>query len=41
VDKLVRVVRRDGTATWLLIHIEIQRQYDRDFPERMFCYVRG
>jgi hypothetical protein len=38
VDKLVRVVRRDGTATWLLIHIEIQRQYDRDFPERMFCY---
>jgi hypothetical protein len=24
VDKLVRVVRRDGTATWLLIHIEIQ-----------------
>jgi hypothetical protein len=38
VDKLVRVVRRDGTATWLLIHIEIQSQYDRGFPERMFCY---
>jgi len=32
------VVRRDGNATWLLIHIEIQSQYDRDFPERMFCY---
>ena len=38
VDKLVRVVRRDGTPTWLLIHIEIQSQYDRGFPERMFCY---
>ncbi|MFP4441422.1 MAG: hypothetical protein ACLFVO_29690, partial [Chloroflexaceae bacterium] len=26
VDKLVRVVRRDGNAAWLLIHIEIQSQ---------------
>ncbi len=38
VDKLVRVVRRDGNAAWLLIHIEIQSQRDIRFPGRMFRY---
>jgi hypothetical protein len=37
-DKLVKVWRRDGEETWLLIHIEVQSQYESDFPQRMFVY---
>ncbi|GAB4178226.1 MAG: hypothetical protein Fur005_40420 [Roseiflexaceae bacterium] len=38
VDKLVRVRLMDGSETWILIHIEIQSQYDSSFAERMYCY---
>jgi hypothetical protein len=38
VDKLVKVWLMDGTESWLLIHIEIQSQYDPTFPKRMFVY---
>ena len=38
VDKLVRVVLRNSTAAWLLIHIEIQSQYDVNFEQRIFRY---
>jgi len=38
VDKLVKVWRRNGTEVLLYIHIEVQAQYDADFPERMFIY---
>ncbi|NTU83310.1 MAG: DUF4351 domain-containing protein [Chloroflexales bacterium] len=38
VDKLVQVVRRDGTPAWVLIHVEIQSQREVIFAERMFCY---
>ncbi len=38
VDKLVRVWKKGGQETWLLIHIEIQSQEESDFPERMFIY---
>jgi hypothetical protein len=37
-DKLVKVWRRDGGETWLLIHLEVQSQYEADFPRRMFVY---
>jgi hypothetical protein len=37
-DKLVKVWRRDGAETWLLIHLEVQSQYESDFPRRMFVY---
>jgi hypothetical protein len=37
-DKLVRVWRRDGAEAWLLIHIEVQSQYEADFAQRMFVY---
>ncbi|HEY7426654.1 MAG TPA: hypothetical protein VH682_20630 [Gemmataceae bacterium] len=37
-DKLVKVWRRDGEETWLLIHLEVQSQYESDFPRRMFVY---
>lgn len=37
-DKLVEVWGRDGVATWVLIHIEIQSQHKNDFAQRMFQY---
>ena len=30
VDKLVKVWRRDGVETWVLIHIEVQSQQEED-----------
>ena len=38
VDKLVKVWLRDGAETWLLLHIEVQSQTDRDFAKRMYSY---
>jgi hypothetical protein len=38
VDKLVQVVRRDGTSAWVLIHVEVQSQRETSFAERMFSY---
>ncbi len=38
VDKLIQVVLRDGTDTWVLIHLEVQSQPEREFAERMFRY---
>ena len=41
VDKLVRVHTFAGEALVVLIHIEIQCQYEADFPRRMFtCHYR-
>ncbi|MEM9219944.1 MAG: DUF4351 domain-containing protein [Cyanobacteria bacterium P01_F01_bin.150] len=37
-DKLAKVWLIDGTETWILIHIEVQSQYQPDFAERMFIY---
>jgi len=37
-DKLVKVWRRDNSQSLVLIHIEIQSQYETDFAERMFIY---
>src|SRR5262245_43586705 len=37
-DKLVRVRRKNGDPIWVLIHIEIQGQFDRTFERRMFTY---
>jgi hypothetical protein len=38
VDKLVEVWRKSGEATWVLIHLEVQSQYETDFAERMYVY---
>jgi hypothetical protein len=38
VDKLVQVTLREGHDTWILVHVEVQSQYDRSFRERMFRY---
>jgi len=37
-DKLFKVWLRDGSERWLLIHIEIQGDYDSGFPRRIFDY---
>lgn len=37
-DTLVQVRRTDGTDVWVLIHLEVQGQPERDFAQRMFVY---
>jgi len=37
-DKLMRVWLRDGGEAWLLVHIEVQSQEEKDFARRMFAY---
>lgn len=37
-DKLVKVFLRDGSETWVLIHIEVQGKADRHFNHRMYRY---
>jgi hypothetical protein len=37
-DKLYQVWLLDQQEIWILIHIEIQSQYDRDFCQRMYIY---
>jgi hypothetical protein len=37
-DKLFKVWLKDGGERWLLIHIEVQGEYDADFERRMFQY---
>ncbi|MGK7877867.1 MAG: Rpn family recombination-promoting nuclease/putative transposase [Xenococcaceae cyanobacterium] len=37
-DKLVKVWLHDGEETLVLVHIEIQGQYDVNFAQRMFVY---
>jgi len=38
VDKLVRLWRADGSEEWVLIHVEVQVAYERNFAERMYVY---
>ena len=38
VDKLVKVFTKAGKEEWLLVHIEIQGYYDKDFGKRLFQY---
>ena len=37
-DKLFKVWLKGGREHWLLVHIEVQSEYDKDFAERMFRY---
>jgi hypothetical protein len=37
-DKLFKVWEKDGQERWLLIHVEVQGDFEPDFPERMFDY---
>ena len=38
VDKLVKTFLRDGTERWMLLHLEVQGNNDKDFASRMFNY---
>jgi len=38
VDKLVEVRQRSGLPSWVLVHIEVQSQEQREFEARMFDY---
>lgn len=38
VDKLAQVYTHDGKEEWVLIHVEVQGAYRRDFSLRMFTY---
>jgi hypothetical protein len=38
VDKLVKVYQLGGKETWILIHIEVQSQYEARFAERIYVY---
>lgn len=37
-DKLFKVWLADGTKAWILIHVEVQGQYESDFAERLYVY---
>ena len=37
-DKLVKVWKLSGEESWVLAHIEIQSQEERNFSDRMFVY---
>ena len=37
-DKLMKVYRSTGEELIVLIHLEIQGHYERDFPQRMYVY---
>jgi hypothetical protein len=37
-DKLFQVWLLDHQEIWILIHIEVQSQYDKEFSQRMFIY---
>lgn len=37
-DKLVRLWRKNGDEAWVLVHVEVQGQEERNFEERMFVY---
>lgn len=38
VDKLVKVYLKNGTEKWILVHIEIQSNYEKEFPRRLYVY---
>ncbi|MEH1847107.1 MAG: transposase [Nostoc sp.] len=38
VDKVAKVWLLDGEQAWVLVHVEVQGQYDSRFAERMYTY---
>ena len=37
-DKLIEIHRKDGQVACILLHLEVQGNFDSDFAERMFIY---
>ncbi|SEP27230.1 hypothetical protein [Mucilaginibacter sp. OK283] len=38
IDKLVKVFTKAGKEEWILVHVEVQGQYQKDFASRMYTY---
>ncbi|GAB1539957.1 hypothetical protein NUACC21_26260 [Scytonema sp. NUACC21] len=38
VDKVAKVWLVDGKEAWVLVHVEVQGQYDKEFAQRMYTY---
>jgi predicted transposase YdaD len=38
IDKLVKVFTKSGKEEWILVHVEVQGQYQKDFAHRMYTY---
>ena len=38
VDKLIEVYRKSGDTAWVLIHLDIQSQHEKEFAKRMYRY---
>ena len=38
VDKVVKVWLLEGEQVWVLVHVEVQGQYEREFAQRMYTY---
>lgn len=38
VDKLIKLYTIDGREEWILLHIEVQDKYQKNFSERMYTY---
>ncbi len=38
VDKVAKVWLLDGEEAWVLVHVEVQGQYEKDFAQRMYTY---
>ncbi|GAA3965343.1 hypothetical protein [Mucilaginibacter dorajii] len=38
IDKLVKVFTKNGKEEWVLVHVEVQSQYQKDFAQRMYTY---
>lgn len=37
-DKLIQVYAKDGSETWVLVHVEVQGEPEAAFAERMYTY---
>ncbi|WP_394234241.1 Rpn family recombination-promoting nuclease/putative transposase [Niallia oryzisoli] len=37
-DKLVKLKMKNSEEQWVLVHVEVQGDYKKDFPKRMFQY---
>jgi len=38
VDKLVKLYTTEGNDEWILVHLEVQHQYQKNFSKRMYGY---
>jgi len=38
VDKVAKVWLLDGKEAWILVHVEVQGHYDKEFAKRMYTY---